>query len=107
MPSPYESLSIVLLEGWNQAVPALVNARCAVLAGQVARADGGLTYRSAAEFGEALSYLLNRPRERDALGRQGLSYVEREYRWPTVLPRVEQLLEDVLSRRHARVRQHA
>ncbi len=92
VPSPYESLSIVLLEGWNHAVPALVNGRCKVLAGQVSRADGGLSYRSAAEFDEALSYLLSHAAERDALGRQGLAYVEREYRWPTVLAKVEALL---------------
>ena len=92
VPSPYESLSIVLLEGWNHAVPALVNGRCKVLAGQVARADGGLSYRSAAEFEEALTYLLSHPREREALGRQGLAYVEREYRWPTVLAKIETLL---------------
>ena len=92
VPSPYESLSIVLLEGWNHAVPALVNGRCKVLAGQVSRANGGLSYRSAAEFEEALTYLLSHPGERDALGRQGLAYVEREYRWPTVLAKVEALL---------------
>ena len=95
VPSPYESLSIVLLEGWNHAIPALVNGRCKVLAGQVARADGGLSYRSGAEFQEALSYLLSHPRERDALGRQGLAYVEREYRWPTVLAKVDALLRAV------------
>ena len=33
VPSPYESLSIVLLEAWNHGVPALVNARCKVLHG--------------------------------------------------------------------------
>ena len=97
VPSPYESLSIVLLEGWNHAIPALVNGRCKVLAGQVARADGGLFYRSWAEFQETLSYLLTHPRERDALGRQGLAYVEREYRWPTVLAKVEGLLSIVRS----------
>ena len=97
VPSPYESLSIVLLEGWNHAIPALVNGRCKVLAGQVARANGGLSYRSAAEFDEALSYLLSHPREREALGRQGLAYVEREYRWPTVLAKVEGLLNIVRS----------
>ena len=59
VPSRYESLSIVLLEGWNHAVPALVNAHCRVLAGQVTRANGGLHYRSFAEFAEALSYLLD------------------------------------------------
>ena len=95
VPSPFESLSIVLLEAWNHGVPALVNARCQVLAGQVTRADGGLYYRSAAEFSEALSYLLAHAPERAAMGRQGLAYVEREYRWPTVLGRVESLLAEV------------
>ena len=95
VPSWYESLSIVLLEAWNYAVPALVNGRCKVLAGQVARANGGLSYRSAAEFSEALRYLFSHGPERDALGRQGLAYVEREYRWPTVIGRVESLLAEV------------
>ena len=99
VPSPYESLSIVLLEAWNHGVPAVVNAGCKVLAGQVRRANGGLTYRSAAEFTEALAYLLSHGEERDALGRQGLAYVEREYRWPTVLGRVEGLLNEVSAAR--------
>lgn len=99
VPSPFESLSIVLLEGWNHAVPALVNAYCAVLRGQVTRANGGLYYRSSAEFAEALDWLLAHPRERVALGRQGLAYVDREYRWPTVLGRVEALLAEVAASR--------
>jgi len=94
VPSWYESLSIVLLEAWNYAVPALVNGRCKVLAGQVTRAHGGLYYSFPAEFDEAADYLLSHPAERDALGRQGRAYVDREYRWPTVLSRVEALLED-------------
>ena len=97
VPSPFESLSIVLLEAWNHAVPALVNARCRVLAGQVTRANGGLYYRSAAEFSEALTYLLEHARERSVLGRQGLAYVEREYRWPIVLARVEALLTETMA----------
>jgi glycosyltransferase involved in cell wall biosynthesis len=92
VPSWYESLSIVLLEAWNLAVPALVNGRCKVLAGQVTRANGGLYYMFPAEFDEAADYLLSRQTERDALGRQGLAYVEHEYRWPTVLSRLESLL---------------
>ena len=66
-----------------------------MLAGQVTRANGGLYYIYPAEFDEAADYLLTRPAERDALGRQGLAYVEREYRWPTVLARVEALLQEV------------
>ncbi len=95
MPSPYESLSMVLLEAWNHAVPALVNARCKVLRGQVERADGGLHYGNAVEFIAALDYLLDHPETARQLGRQGLGYVEREYRWPIVIDRIEALLSAV------------
>ena len=99
VPSPYESLSIALLEGWNHGVPAIVNARCAVLQGQVRRANGGLPYRSRDEFCEAMSYLHSHPEERRAIGEQGRAYVDREYRWPVVIERVEQLLSRVVVRR--------
>jgi glycosyltransferase involved in cell wall biosynthesis len=98
VPSWYESLSIVLLEAWNHAVPALVNGRCKVLAGQVARANGGLYYMFPAEFDEAADYLLTERDARDAMGRQGLAYIDREYRWPTVIDRVESLLQQVHRR---------
>ena len=99
VPSPYESLSIVLLEAWNRGVPALVNAHCSVLQGQVRRANGGLHYRTQLEFAEGLDYLLSHENERLQLGRQGRAYVDREYRWPTVLGRVEALLAEVNARR--------
>jgi len=92
MPSPYESLSMVVLEAWNHGLPVLVNARCAVLRGQVRRADGGLHYRTGAEFVAALDRLLDRPDEARTLGAQGLAYVEREYRWPTVVRKIEDVL---------------
>ena len=93
VPSPYESLSIVLLEAWNRKVPALVNARCAVLRGQMLRAEGGLYYRTAAEFVAALDFLLGHQDIAGQFGRQGFDYVDREYRWPTVMARVEWVLE--------------
>ena len=92
MPSPYESLSMVLLEAWNHGLPALVNARCKVLRGQVSRADGGLYYGSAIEFVAGLDYLLDHPDAARQLGRQGLAYVDREYRWPIVVEKIEGLL---------------
>jgi glycosyltransferase involved in cell wall biosynthesis len=98
VPSWYESLSIVLLEAWNHSVPALVNGRCKVLAGQVRRANGGLYYMFPAEFDEAADFLLNRQTDRDALGRQGLAYIDREYRWSTVLSRVESLFREAQRR---------
>ena len=99
VPSPYESLSIVLLEAWNLGVPAVVNEFCKVLRGQIQRANGGLYYRSSREFTEALLFLRAHPRERVALGQSGRAFVDREYRWPTVVARVDALLTEVRARR--------
>jgi glycosyltransferase involved in cell wall biosynthesis len=104
MPSPYESLCIALLEAWNHGLPALVNARCSVLEGQVRRAGGGLHYGTYREFAAGLSWLLDHPAEARQFGQQGLAYVEREYRWPTVLERVERLLAEVHERPPAQPR---
>ena len=95
MPSPFESLSMVLLEAWNRSIPVLVNARCAVLRGQVLRGDGGLYYRTAGEFVGALRFLLEHRDIAAQLGRQGFEYVDREYRWPTVMAKIEELLQQV------------
>lgn len=94
VPSPYESLSIALLEGWNHGRPALVNGRCRVLAGQVLRAGGGLYYRHVNEFVAGLRELLDREDLARQLGRQGLAYVDRDYRWPIVIERVRRFLEE-------------
>ena len=98
VPSPYESLSMVLLEAWNQGLPALVNGRCAVLHGQVLRANGGLSYRYASDFAASLAYLLAHPDVAKQLGRQGLAYIEQEYRWPHVMRKVEDFLEENVAR---------
>jgi len=97
--SPYESLSMALLEGWNCEIPALVNGDCGVLKGQVRRANGGLYYRSAREFSTALDWLLDDRERAHVLGVQGRAYVESEYRWPIVMARVEDLLERALRAR--------
>jgi glycosyltransferase involved in cell wall biosynthesis len=60
----------------------------------VLRADGGLYYRTAAEFVGALRFLLDNPEAAAQLGAQGRAYVDREYRWPTVMGKIERLLEE-------------
>jgi glycosyltransferase involved in cell wall biosynthesis len=91
-PSPFESLSMALLEAWKMGRPALVNGRCAVLRGQVQRANGGLYYNSYEEFAEALSWLLSHSTAADALGRSGRAYFERHYSWDVVMAKYERLL---------------
>jgi glycosyltransferase involved in cell wall biosynthesis len=92
VPSPYESLSMVLLEAWNHGVPALVNGRCRVLKGQAVRANGALYYHTYDEFVRGLDFLLDRSDAARDLGAQGRAYVDREYRWPTVMAKIERVL---------------
>ncbi len=92
MPSPYESLSLVLLEAWRMGVPVLANGRCRVLRGQCERSGGGLAYRGYEEFAASADALLGDPGLRAALGRQGRAYVESEYSWERVVGRLEGLI---------------
>lgn len=92
MPSRYESLSIVLLEAWNHGTPAVVNGDCDVLRGHALRANGALYYRNFDEFANGVEYLLRRPEVARQLGQQGLAYVDREYRWPHVIQKLETFL---------------
>lgn len=84
MPSPAESLSMVLLEAWTAGRPALVNAACEVLVAQTRRAQGGLWYGAGDEFAAALDRLLE-PRIADTLGRQGQRWVGERVSWEGIL----------------------
>ncbi len=59
LPSPYESLSMAVLEAWTHGRPVLVSARSPVLVGQVRRAGGGLWFDDGAEYAEALWRLVD------------------------------------------------
>ena len=92
-PSPYESLSIVLLEGFALGTPALASARSPVLKDHCLRSQGGLYYSCAEEFSEALDLLVRNPDLRHALGQNGRRYVLENYRWEAVLARYRSLIE--------------
>ncbi|MEC4806490.1 MAG: glycosyltransferase family 4 protein [Jaaginema sp. PMC 1079.18] len=82
MPSPYESLSIVLLEAWLMKKPVLVNGKCDVLVGQCRRSNGGLWYSDKTEFEIALKYLTISIGY--ILGIQGSKFVDQQYKWQNV-----------------------
>lgn len=84
MPSPYESLSMVLLEAWLAERPVLVNKRCDVLKGQCERSKGGLTYKDYKEFSENMDYLLANEDSGNMLGQHGKEYVLANYSWDAV-----------------------
>ena len=60
-PSPYESLSLILLEAWVLARPTLVNGHCAVLDGQTRRSGCGRTYHSPDEFVAGVRAIVAQP----------------------------------------------
>lgn len=90
-PSPYESLSIVLLESWAGRRPVLVNARSEVMVGHCRRSNGGLWYASYPEFAAILEK--TDAVTRKILGEQGHSYVNSAYSWS----RVESCYLDAIS----------
>ncbi len=96
MPSPHESLSIVLLETWRVGRPALVNGACDVLTSHCRESNGGLWYDNFQEWSAALS-IVDEP-TRALLGEQGRTYVQNQYSWNRVEAEYLALLkEDHLS----------
>ncbi len=83
-PSLNESFSIVLLEAWLTETPALVRDGSAVLRDHCQKSNAGLWFRNYPEFEEQLSWLLDKPNLRQAMGQAGRNYVLREYSWPAI-----------------------
>ena len=91
LPSPYESLSMALLEGWCLKKPALVNGDCEVLRAQCERSHGGLWYRSYEEWAAILDLIDDGIKQN--LGEQGYRFATENYSWA----RVEQKYRDLLE----------
>jgi glycosyltransferase involved in cell wall biosynthesis len=96
-PGVNESFSIVLLQAWLMGRPALVHAECEVTREHCERANGGLWFRTYADFETIIDRLLASPELRAQLGRNGRAYVEREYSWDAVLRRFDDALGRLLG----------
>ncbi|MCL6446980.1 MAG: glycosyltransferase [Armatimonadetes bacterium] len=81
LPSPYESLSIVVLEAFMMGTPVIVNGHCPVLAGHVTRSGAGFAYRNYVEFANAMERLQKDSILRSRLGQMGRSYFLENYEW--------------------------
>ena len=97
MPSSLESLSMVLLEAWASKKPVLANGESDVLRGQCIRADGGLYYRSKAEFIVCLQELLKNSFLRSRLGSLGNKYFRINYNWGVIKQKYERAFEIALG----------
>jgi glycosyltransferase involved in cell wall biosynthesis len=92
VPSPYESLSMVLLEALSVGTPVLANAASPVLAGHVARSGAGKAYLGAQGLADAMALLQQSDAHR--LGASGPAYVDKHYTWE----RVDGVYLDVIDR---------
>jgi glycosyltransferase involved in cell wall biosynthesis len=92
VPSPYESLSLLALEAFAVGTPVLANARSEVLVEHCRRSNAGLYYENRWEFVEAAQLLLNDAHLRRKMSVQGKAYIDRYYRWGTILSKYERLM---------------
>ncbi|MDD8027680.1 MAG: glycosyltransferase family 4 protein [Acidobacteriota bacterium] len=99
MPSPYESLCIVVLEAWKAGRVTLVNGQCKVLRGQSRRSRGGLYFDSFAEFCEAMDFLLDHPAVGAALGRAGRAWIQANFEWVHLTAKIEDMIARTIAAR--------
>jgi len=85
VPSPFESLSILLLQAFICRKPVLVNGHSPVLRSHCISSNGGLFYYNSEEFSSALDLLLKREDLRSSMGFNGLNYIEQNFTWTGVL----------------------
>lgn len=97
-PSVNESLSIVLMQAWLAGRPAVVHADCAVTRYHCEVANGGLWFRTYAEFEAVMDRLLGDDELRNSLGESGRRYVLEEYSWDSVLKRFHDAAYSWLAR---------
>lgn len=88
-PSPYESLSLVLLEAWSHGTPTLAAEASPVLVGQTRRARAGLWFADELEYAAALDLLADNAPLAQALGWAGRRFAL-AHDWDSI---TERLLE--------------
>jgi glycosyltransferase involved in cell wall biosynthesis len=97
IPSLYESLSMIALEAWLMDRPVLVNGRCQVLKQQCRQSNGGLYYDSYEQFEAGLCRLLASESLCAQLGRQGYTFVHRNYHWEIIVVKYQAILEEIIQ----------
>jgi glycosyltransferase involved in cell wall biosynthesis len=95
IPSQFESLSMVALEAMSLSVPIVVNGRCSVLKGHCIHGNAGLYYRNYYEFEGCINYLFSHEREHELMGKNGVAYVNANYKWDIIVERFREMIDKI------------
>ena len=92
VPSPFESLSLLALEGMAVGNPVLCNAHADVLVDHCRRSNAGLFYSTREEFIECIDLLLADRQLREGMGQNGRAYVAANYAWDVIMSKYDTLI---------------
>lgn len=95
VPSAYESLSLILLEGFACGTPALVNSASPVLVDHCIQSKAGLYYANYDEFEYMLSLLLQDNQLRNIMSKNAIRYVKNNFNWSKVINEFTALIEQI------------
>lgn len=96
-PSHLESLCMAALESLAVRTPILVQGKTEPLRQHCLKGRCGLWYMDANGFSETLNLLISDEKLNRALGRNGLDYVKRNYAWPIIIGKYENLFRFLLG----------
>jgi glycosyltransferase involved in cell wall biosynthesis len=97
-PSPVEAFSITVIEGMTAGAPVIVNAVCGATREHCEQSGAGLWFEGYAEFESVLHRMATDDALHGALQENGFRYVEANYRWPVILDRYCNFLEEFAGR---------
>lgn len=95
MPSFYESLSLVTLEGMLAGVNVIANRDCEVLKDHIENSHGGFTFNDFKSFKFAVDKVLSNDADLHILQQNARKYVNDNYSWATVIRKMTSAIDFV------------
>lgn len=96
VPSRFESLSMIALEGWSMGKPVIVTEFSNVVKSMCERSNGGLYYANKEEFAEVVNLIISNEELSKSLGENGKKFVENYYTWDKVINKYLKMIEFIV-----------
>ncbi len=97
VPSRFESLSMIALEGWAMEKPVITTEFSHVVKGMCERSNGGLYYANREEFAEVVNLIIKNEEISKKLGENGKRFVENYYTWDKVIEKYLKMIEFIVK----------